>query len=698
MVTDIDYNDATPDVHYEYGEYGERIAMQEKDTGGAVVSTTNYGYDPYKRLLSETRSFWGFAGTYTVVYEYNYVGLTRITVNLLNSYYASGWTRRVNYAYNFAGSVASIGTDLIGFDSEDKTNVANSLLYRGFGGLKSLRYGANPRRLQIGYDVKRQQMTSLVVDLPDGSDAIINRAYDYLNGGANNSRIQRITNAVESDYTATFDYDEHNRLANATAVAWSRRYTYDTWGNLTRVEMTGGTGQTYDLSYATNASGAPATNQIANPGSSYDAAGNQTNNGSQAMTYDAANRLRSALGGETLNDYDGDGRRAKHVQWGAPIYYLWSSVLGEPVLEITSEGKVYRAYVYSPSGQRVALQSWDGKFYWVHTDHLGTAVRLTDSSGAEFYKGEFDPHGQPISEWANPDGETFLTSHKFTGYERDWATMLDYAKARTYQADRGRFLQADPLGLGAADLISPQSLNRYTYVMNDPINLVDPSGTFWRLACGSIDYGYCDESGCYTISQSYCYFYDDGFNTPSVLNPMDPFGTGSQNPAPIPIKEIDQRVVPPNPACDLKLARIFGGQGAVAAGSGYEPTTLLPGFLLGAFRGHLYRFMHVYASAGGTSLQGPVGLYVPRGGKNIRSSDPGEDAYRVQYNKLGNLTNVTLYAYHVANFKPRIEGGRLRIGDIGGSGGNLDPNYVHSHFSIRGAKGEAYSFVDAFCR
>ncbi len=322
LVTDIDYNDSTPDVHYEYGEYGERTAMQEKDTGGAVVSTTNYGYDPYKRLASETRSFWGFAGTYTVVYDYNYVGLTQITVNLLNSYYPSGWTRRVNYAYNFAGSVASIGTDLIGVDAEDKTNVVNSLLYRGFGGLKSLRYGANPRRLQAGYDVKRQQMTSLLVDLPDGTDAIINRAYDYLNGGPNNSRIQRITNGVESDYTTTFDYDEHNRLASATSVAWSRRYSYDPWGNLTRVETTGGTGETYDLSYATNTSGAPAMNQIANPGFSYDAAGNQTNNGWQAMTYDGANRLRSALGGETLNDYDGDGRRAKHVQWSAPIYYL----------------------------------------------------------------------------------------------------------------------------------------------------------------------------------------------------------------------------------------------------------------------------------------------------------------------------------------------------------------------------------------
>jgi RHS repeat-associated protein len=67
------------------------------------------------------------------------------------------------------------------------------------------------------------------------------------------------------------------------------------------------------------------------------------------------------------------------------------------------------------------------------------------------------------------------TRQKFTGYERDWETGLDYAKARYDASAQGRFLSVDPL-LASADLASPQSFNRYAYVENNPINLTDPDG------------------------------------------------------------------------------------------------------------------------------------------------------------------------------------------------------------------------------
>ncbi|MGE0104126.1 MAG: RHS repeat-associated core domain-containing protein [Blastocatellales bacterium] len=68
-----------------------------------------------------------------------------------------------------------------------------------------------------------------------------------------------------------------------------------------------------------------------------------------------------------------------------------------------------------------------------------------------------------------------MNTRKFTGYERD-ATGLDFANARTYASERGRFLQPDKLGLGAAEANRPQSFNRYTYTGNDPINFVDRTG------------------------------------------------------------------------------------------------------------------------------------------------------------------------------------------------------------------------------
>jgi RHS repeat-associated protein len=64
-------------------------------------------------------------------------------------------------------------------------------------------------------------------------------------------------------------------------------------------------------------------------------------------------------------------------------------------------------------------------------------------------------------------------SYKFTGYERDAETGLDYAFARYYNARLGRFMSGDPL---ASDVGDPQSLNRYAYARNNPINFIDPTG------------------------------------------------------------------------------------------------------------------------------------------------------------------------------------------------------------------------------
>ncbi|PYV17041.1 MAG: hypothetical protein DMG21_09650 [Acidobacteria bacterium] len=50
---------------------------------------------------------------------------------------------------------------------------------------------------------------------------------------------------------------------------------------------------------------------------------------------------------------------------------------------------------------------------------------------------------------------------------------------RRYSSTQGRWLSPDPAGLGAADPANPQSWNRYAYVLNNPINFVDPLG----LAC-----------------------------------------------------------------------------------------------------------------------------------------------------------------------------------------------------------------------
>jgi RHS repeat-associated protein len=67
---------------------------------------------------------------------------------------------------------------------------------------------------------------------------------------------------------------------------------------------------------------------------------------------------------------------------------------------------------------------------------------------------------------------------KFTQKERDNETGLDYFGARYYGSTEGRFTSPDPL-LSSGRIPQPQSWNRYSYVLNRPLSLVDPNGLDW---------------------------------------------------------------------------------------------------------------------------------------------------------------------------------------------------------------------------
>ncbi len=80
----------------------------------------------------------------------------------------------------------------------------------------------------------------------------------------------------------------------------------------------------------------------------------------------------------------------------------------------------------------------------------------------------------------------------FTGQNTDtvsgtWSSNLSDFMFREYRPAHGRWTSPEPLGLGAVDPANPQSWNRYAYVMNNPMNLVDPLGLYCVWDDGSND-------------------------------------------------------------------------------------------------------------------------------------------------------------------------------------------------------------------
>lgn len=79
---------------------------------------------------------------------------------------------------------------------------------------------------------------------------------------------------------------------------------------------------------------------------------------------------------------------------------------------------------------------------------------------------------------------------RFTTYQRDDETSLDFAEARYYNSAHGRFTALDPL-LASGRSADPQTFNRYAYVMNNPIIATDPSGmlpVYWRVVNGNTEF------------------------------------------------------------------------------------------------------------------------------------------------------------------------------------------------------------------
>jgi RHS repeat-associated protein len=150
-------------------------------------------------------------------------------------------------------------------------------------------------------------------------------------------------------------------------------------------------------------------------------------------------------------------------------HYLRSSVLGgQVVAEITSGGMWWRGYVYL-GGQLLAVQ-YGSAVSWVHQDPFVKSKRVTDASGNVISISELDPWGGTT----NRDSNGAFQPQKFNSYIRD-GNAADDAMFRRYNRWWSRFDQPDPYD-GSNDLTNPQSFNRYAYVQNDPINLIDPLG------------------------------------------------------------------------------------------------------------------------------------------------------------------------------------------------------------------------------
>jgi RHS repeat-associated protein len=134
------------------------------------------------------------------------------------------------------------------------------------------------------------------------------------------------------------------------------------------------------------------------------------------------------------------------------------------------------AFFVTLGRQQIAVVS-GGATRWIHTDQLGSATFFTDPAGNRIARIAYRPFG-------NAPGTATTADQVFALHAFDAEAGLYAMRRRYYDPVLGRFLSADGLYLHDPEraITDPRRFALYTYVGNDPVNNVDPTGnSFWSV-------------------------------------------------------------------------------------------------------------------------------------------------------------------------------------------------------------------------
>jgi RHS repeat-associated protein len=351
----------------------------------------------------------------------------------------------------------------------------------------------------------------------DGNATIQLQGYSYDEAGNVRSRLRGDPLAA-GPTVETFGYDELNRMTSARVQVGSydatESYLYDDLG-IGNIKSKSGK----DYSYTGCNAGPHAVCSVGSETYGYDANGNLTGRAGGTVTYNPLNKPVQITGEQGVVDfvYGADGHRvlqevlpAGGASSSARTAYVGLGPTGRSLYERTARGDgstEHVQFIYAGSaheGSAFAVRvttgsasssSTETKYY--HFDHLGSVTaqsgengRVTgpDAGGGSSGLLSYDPWGARRSPDGRPASSTSVTlqpgHREYTGHETIPQMGLVNMNGRVYDPAIGRFLSPDPTVQSATDL---QSYNRYSYVLNNPMRSVDPTGYTSREVTGSVD-------------------------------------------------------------------------------------------------------------------------------------------------------------------------------------------------------------------
>jgi RHS repeat-associated protein len=272
-----------------------------------------------------------------------------------------------------------------------------------------------------------------------------------------------------------FTYDSLNRLKTSSMTGQPiQNFYYDALGNVTG-KTNVGRGIDGDYSYIGGSGGPHAIKSIAGVDGtfSYDLNGNQIEAPGRTASWTSFDMpLQLAKGDVTGNFvYGPEHQRVRQSRKDG------SSSIYAGAQETEVKDDVTTVRTYWPMGIGFETDKLGStQLYWVHHDRIGSVVAITDANGKLVESTAYDAWGKrrDLTSNATPDTLDGVIDNKgYTGHEMLDQLDLVHMNGRVYDPLTAKFLSGDPL---VQDPTNGQNYNRYSYVLNNPTNLTDPTG------------------------------------------------------------------------------------------------------------------------------------------------------------------------------------------------------------------------------
>ncbi len=528
---------------YTYGLRDTTFTFPDKITN-ALFHVTEYSYD-----LGTGNLIWQKQNEITTYFYYDIFGRIIKEVQPFDSFELP----TKNYTYFFDGTAP----EYIKISQRTSANKTSDtyFYYDGFGNFIQLKRPADNNRQIVKnfyYDGLSRVISesnpyfdtfSVSLSTPSNNVNATNYTYDtlgrvnfVLNPDSSNKTInfdhRTITAYDENSHRKAYILDSYDRIKNVLeynnnpVLGWNfesdiynTTYQYDTADNL--VKITDALGNIFSFTYDSLGRRVALTDpDLGNWTYSYDLAGNlirqQQQGGGNLVTgdgyyreYDALNQLIRIRNGSSANSaqienytYDPFGVRVKIMRNDSAQTRIYTP-FKELMRIVNSSGTYDFTYVYQ-DGVLVARMNPDGSRYYYHPDELGSTSLITNQNGNVVENTFYSPYGELLGGGIKEEFKLY------TNYFKDFRCEY-YAGARYYSPCLGIFIQPDTI---IPKVYDPQSLNRYSYTLNNPYKYTDPSGKFFQPPPPQLGYslGKFFSEGFLSLSKLILGFIEAGFS------------------------------------------------------------------------------------------------------------------------------------------------------------------------------------------